>query len=303
MGTEFKCLLCGGEESILIKNKTRNSMHKIVQCTKCGLHQLFPLPTVEEDAKYYDENPHDRTITPNFSVEDIYHKFEFQNYSRVKYLKKFGLDKNWKILDFGCGYGFFIEMMEKEGFLLDGIEISEDKLKVCKLRMGEKSKRIRDINLLSEELPCEMKSKYDMVTMFHLLEHITQPVLLLKKVKEMIRKRGYLVVEVPNVNNKMMKASSAFNDFFYIRDHVAYYTPELLENLLTGIGFDTILIRGNQVYGLTNHMNWIINGVPELEAPSYESCESMKWIEKMYKDTMDDNVWSEYMYIIACNRA
>lgn len=302
MGTEFKCLLCGREESKLIKNKTRNSMHKIVQCTNCGLYQLFPLPTVEEDAKYYDENPHDRTITPDFSVADIYRKFEFQNCSRVEYLKKFGLDKNWKILDFGCGYGFFIEMMEKEGFSLDGIEISEDKLNVCKLRMGEKSKRIWDINLLREELPCDMKSKYDMVTMFHLLEHISQPVLLLKKVKEMIKMGGYLVVEVPNVHNKMMKASSAFNDFFYIRDHVAYYTSELLENLLTSIGFDTILIRGNQVYGLTNHMNWIINGVPELEAPSYESCESMKWIEKIYKDTMDDNVWSEYMYIIARNR-
>ena len=302
MNSEFKCLLCGGGgRNVLIKSKTRNSTHTIVQCVNCGLQQLYPLPTVEEDAEYYDENPHDRDTTPEFSITDIYRKFEYQNRSRVDYLKKFGINKNWKILDYGCGYGFFIEMMKEEGFLLDGIEISADKLKVCEMRMGDDFNRIRNINLLTKELPRDLKAKYDMVTMFHLLEHISQPELLLKKVKEMVKPGGYLVVEVPNVANRMMEASEAFNNFFYIRDHVAYYTPELLQKLLIQVGFEILLVRGNQVYGLTNHMNWIINGTPELREPSYESCEAMKWIEKIYKEAMNENVWAEYMYVIARN--
>ncbi|MCI9337708.1 MAG: class I SAM-dependent methyltransferase [Lachnospiraceae bacterium] len=289
-----------GGKSQLVKKRTRNSYHKIVQCVNCGLQQLFPLPTLKEDAIYYDINPHDRETTPEFSVEDIYSKFEFQNQSRIRYLENFGIEKHWKILDYGCGYGFFIEMMEREGYCLDGIEISKDKLVVCKARLGETAKRIKAINLLNEELPEYMENRYDLITMFHLLEHITQPIELLKKVKKMLNEKGHLVIEVPNVANKMMEASEAYNDFFYIRDHVAYYTPDILKKLLLELGFRIVVCCGNQVYGLTNHMNWIINGKPELKKPSYESCASMRWIEKIYKETMNCNMWAEYMYVIAC---
>lgn len=297
----YMSFLWGGQNRI-IKKRTRNSLHKVVQCLGCGLQQLYPLPTIEEDRAYYDINSHDRDTTPDFSIEDIYKKFKFQNQSRIDYLKKFGIDKNWRILDYGCGYGFFIEMMKSEGFLLEGVEISKEKLEICKIRMGEDFKHIKNINLLNEELSSDLENKYDMITMFHLLEHITQPVTLLKKIKRMIKKGGYLVIEVPNLENRMMEASDEFNDFFYIRDHVAYYTPTLLKELLKNVGFDILLIRGNQVYGLTNHMNWIINGTPELKKPSYESCNAMKWIEKIYKDTMNENIWAEYMYVIACNK-
>ena len=107
------------------------------------------------------------------------------------------------------------------------------------------------------------------------------------------------MIEVPNVSNLMMDASSAFNDFFYIRDHVAYYTPQLLKNVVESVGLKVVCLKGNQIYGLTNHMNWIINGRPELEKPSYESCAPMKWIEDIYKTKLNETVKSEYMYIIA----
>lgn len=61
---KFKCLLCGNETGYnLIKMRTRNSEHNIVACTECGLQQLYPLPSLEEDKKHYDLNPHDKEIT------------------------------------------------------------------------------------------------------------------------------------------------------------------------------------------------------------------------------------------------
>lgn len=56
----FKCLLCGADEMSVIKEKTRNSAHRVVACKECGLQQLFPLPSAEEDQTYYDDNPTDR---------------------------------------------------------------------------------------------------------------------------------------------------------------------------------------------------------------------------------------------------
>lgn len=270
-----------------------------MKCLNCGLEQLYPLPSVKEDAEYYDTNSHDKSVTPLFDVDAICQKFKYQNMTRIKYLEEFGIKKDWKMLDYASGYGFFIELMRDRGYVFDGVEISKERLSVCKERLGEHFKNIKSINLLSEDVPEDIKNKYDLITMFHLLEHISKPYEFLRKVSQLLKKGGLLVIEVPNVANLMMEASKEFNDFFYIRDHVAYYTPELLSKTVEKVGFKVKKIQGNQVYGLTNHMNWIINGSPELTNPSYESCEPMKWIEKIYRDKLNESLKSEYMYIIA----
>lgn len=296
---DFCCLLCGGGQNELVKDHTRNSRHQVVKCLKCGLIQLDPLPSIEEDAEYYNLNPHDKEITPLYSIDKIFQKFKYQNETRIEYLEEFGIDPNWKMLDFACGYGFFIQMMKNKGYHFDGIEISEDRLLVCKERLGNDFKNIRDINLLKVDVPSDLVEKYNLITMFHILEHITKPVELLNKIAKMLKPEGFIVIEVPNIDNLMMHASEEFNDFFYIRDHVAYYSPEILKEIVETCGFKVVLQSGNQIYGLTNHMNWIINGCPELKNPSYESCESMKWIENIYKSRLNEELKSEYMYIIA----
>ena len=299
---QFECMLCNEHKYVTVKDVLRgggNAIHA-VRCEKCGLEQLFPLPTVEEDEEYYDVNVHDKGITPDFSIDEIYEKFKYQNESRIKYLQEFGIEKSWKILDMASGYGFFMQMMKTEGYEVEGVEISKDRLGVCRNRMADA--KVYTINLLAEEVPEKLYESYDLVTMFHLLEHITNPVLFLKRLKDFMKPDGYLILELPNVDNLMMKASLEFNDFFYFRDHVAYYTPQLLQTVLEKAGYEIIKLKGNQLYGLTNHFNWIINGVPEYKKPSYETCDSMRWLEKIYKDRLNEEVKAEYMYAIAKKR-
>ncbi len=295
----FCCLLCGGGEYELIKDRTRDSSHKVVKCLECGMTQLYPLPSVEEDEEYYNMNSHDKKITPSYTIEELYEKFKFHNQTKINYLEKYGINKKWKMLDFGCGYGFFIQMMREKGYDFDGIEISKDRLSICQKRLGAHFKNIRNINLLIEDVSDDLIEKYNLITMFHLLEHILKPHELLNKIAMMLKPDGLLVIEVPNIDNLMMLASKEFNDFFYIRDHVAYYRPDLLKKVVEECGFEILLQKGNQIYGLTNHMNWIINRRPELKNPSYESCEAMKWIEDVYKMRLNENLKSEYMYVIA----
>lgn len=78
----------------LVKNKTRDSFHTVIACSNCGLKQLYPLPDIEEDAEYYNHNQHDKGITPSYSVDDIFLKFEFQNLSRIEYLQRMGIQKS-----------------------------------------------------------------------------------------------------------------------------------------------------------------------------------------------------------------
>lgn len=301
---DFKCLLCGDIQSPqIIKNRTRNSSHNIVMCRKCGLQQLFPLPTIAEDERHYDMNPHDRETTPDFDIEDIYHKFEYQNQYRVNYLEQeIGLQKEWKILDYGCGYGFLMEMLLREGYQVEGLEISADRLEVIKARQGDLNK-IYSFNILDNEVsvPKEMIGKYDCVMSFHLIEHISAPIHFLCQLKKMIRKGGYLLMEMPNISNILMDLSPEFNDYNYIRDHVAYYTPELIRKLCEDAGFSVIRQRGVQIYGLMNNMNWIVNGTPQLSSPSYVAPDKIKWLEDCYKEKLNNDISSEFMYILARN--
>ena len=301
----FKCLLCGEEGGYdTIKLKTRNSDHHIVRCKVCGLQQLFPLPTVDEDKEHYDSNPHDRQTTPEFGIEELYKKFEYPNQYRVDYLEKdIGIQKDWKILDYGCGYGFLMEMLLKRGYDVKGCEISEDRLNVIRNRQGNLD-RIYTFNLLETgtEIPKELEGRFDCVLSFHLIEHITSPVLFLKKLKGLIKPGGYLLMEMPNISNILMELSPEFNNYNYIRDHVAYYTPELMKSLCEKAGFTVILQKGVQIYGIMNNMNWAINGKPQLTAPSYVAPECIRWLEDYFKKKVNDDITSEFMYILAEKR-
>lgn len=298
---KFKCLLCGNETGYnLIKMRTRNSEHNIVACTECGLQQLYPLPSLEEDKKHYDLNPHDKEITPNFNIEDIYKKFEWQNRYRVNYLQKdIKIQKDWKILDYGCGYGFLIEILKESGYHVEGLEISADRLEVIKKRQGSLDD-IYTYNFLDEKenIPIELQEKFDLVTSFHLIEHITSPVYFLKKIQSLIKKDGYILLELPNIENTLMDLSPEFNDFNYIRDHVAYYSPKLIRRVVEEAGFDVIAQKGVQMYGLLNYMNWVINGTPQLNSPSYEVPAEISWLENYFRQYLTDNICSEFMYIL-----
>ena len=78
------------------------------------------------------------------------------------------------------------------------------------------------------------------MTSFHLIEHITSPVYFLKKIQSLIKKDGYILLELPNIENTLMDLSPEFNDFNYIRDHVAYYSPKLIRRVVEEAGFEVI---------------------------------------------------------------
>ncbi len=299
---EFRCILCHEKKYELVKRKLRggDESRSVVKCLSCGMQQLFPLPSIEEDKKFYNINAHDKEITPQYDIQGLYDKFKYYNLSHVRYLIDFGIKKEWKMLDVACGYGFFISMMREKGYIFDGIEISDDRSQYCLQYNPEM--RLYRLNLLEDSIPIDLMGKYDLLTMFHLLEHLTDPLLYLEKLRKLLKPGGLLFVELPNVSNIMMDASKEFNDFFFFRDHVAYYSPQNLVTVLEKSGFEVLSVKGNQLYGLTNHFNWIINGQPELNAPSFETIESLRWLEKMYKDVLDLQVRSEYMYAVATVR-
>jgi len=106
----------------------------------------------------------------------------------------------FKILDLGCGEGGFLRLVEKEG--LEGWGV--DEVFGC----GEKIKK-------SKIESFKTNSKFDVVSMYHVLEHLEDPEFVLERVKGWLKKDGFLVLEVPLVGNMTERILG--------RDYFAYF--------------------------------------------------------------------------------
>ena len=72
-----KCILCKNEKFQLISKKTRDSKkHKIIRCLKCNHIQLYPIPTLSDEKKFYDENLQDKNINDVGSIKRARKKIE-----------------------------------------------------------------------------------------------------------------------------------------------------------------------------------------------------------------------------------
>jgi SAM-dependent methyltransferase len=102
------------------------------------------------------------------------------------YINKYREDKEIEFLDFGCGWGDDIKIVEALGFKAFGTEIDQEKIKFLKIN------NIKLVNLLKE------KKLYDIILCNQVLEHIEKPLYLAKLVSNHLKTNGILIIEVPN---------------------------------------------------------------------------------------------------------
>ena len=160
-----------------------------------------------------------------------------------------------RILDVGCGEGLMIKKFAKS-FHAEGIE---------------PEKRARDfctsagIRVHSDLGNLEKSSEvYDLITLFHVIEHVYQPSDLLMRLKALLRPNGILLIETPNSMDALLTVykSVPFQKFTYWSHHPMLYSSSALSSLVMRCGYDVIENNGIQRYGLENHLYWLSQGLP-----------------------------------------
>ena len=140
---------------------------------------------------------------------------------------------NKRVLDFGCGDG---------GYLLRAKAVASEAVGV------ELEKSVREA-LRAEGVTCYEKIKevgeIDVVTMFHVLEHLPEPVGMLQEIMEHVSREGMLIVEVPNADDALLSLyrCEAFADFTYWKCHIYLYTMDTLRLLAKKTGLHVKFMR------------------------------------------------------------
>ena len=171
---------------------------------------------------------------------------------RYRQYKK--LFSNKSILDFGCGTGEFLTKI-KNAKSLYGVEIRKNCIKKI-IKNHKNIKIFDDINNINQ--------KFDLITMFHVLEHIENQIHILEKLRFKLKNNGKFIVEVPHANDFLLSVESLedFRKFTFWSEHLVLHTEKSLRVFLKKAGFKKIIIKYYQRYPLSNHLFWIINKKP-----------------------------------------
>jgi len=160
------------------------------------------------------------------------------------------LVKNSVIVDFGCGIGGFLSRAAKIAKHVYGIELE---------RRVYPSLESRGITVFPDldSIP----EKPDVIFMFHVLEHIADPLPLLK---QMWHTGARLIVEVPNADDALLTLykSDAFSRFTYWSPHLYLYNAYTLPALFKQAGYSPVSVMQFQRYSLSNHLYWLSRGLP-----------------------------------------
>jgi glycosyltransferase involved in cell wall biosynthesis/SAM-dependent methyltransferase len=197
----------------------------IVQCQNCGIVYTWPLLTAKEIYKYY---PTYREIPARGSADTLVVR---EQYRKIRpFLKKKG-----KILDVGCSQGGFLFFMKKLGWDVCGIELVKGAATIAQRN---------DLKIIIADFDkVNIKTKYDLITFWVVLEHFRDPNQTLKQTRKLIKDQGLLVLEVPNFDSYQRRIFKSHWLGFGTPRHYFHYSQKTLSQLLAKNGFEVININ------------------------------------------------------------
>lgn len=291
-----QCNLCRSETFTLIKSRLRNgqSRYKVYRCEACGHIQLLPKPTPEEDHEYYGKNRQDRDTGKTIDIEKLQQNSSHDTARYVRFIQsRFTTDQ--RLLDVGAGYGFFVEALRKAGYQnVLGVDISEERIALAP--------PVTAVEILNADVtnPDEPLGRFDVVTLFHVLEHMHDPIAFLRDLRRLrLVDGGTMVCEVPNVDELLLEVSEAYHDFYWIRAHLNYFGRAILLTVLEQAGFRDIEIIYQQRYGLLNLANWLMFGKPQIDHPIFEIDPPYRFVEQFYRSQLEMQGRSDSLMAVA----
>jgi len=136
--------------------------------------------------------------------------------------------------------------------------------------------------------------KFDIIMMFHVLEHLRHPAEYLHGLTNILTKEGRIFIEVPDVDDALISLYNiqAFKKFYFQKAHLYYFSKETLMKVCEKAGL-TASVKGIQRYDFSNHIHWMITGKPggqglykNIFSDSFRRQYNRILIENGYADTL-----------------
>ena len=229
-------------------SRDRNDV-SVLRCKESGV--VFLDRTDHISNKHY-ENYTDYSYWANGGRTEAVNKAYTDDYRRAQQFFSLINHKVW--LDFGTGAGGILDLLGKEAKKTYAIELQRS----CCEKLKELEYAVFS-NI--EEIPT---SNLDVITLFHVFEHLVHPIETLKILRTKMSNKSKLIIEVPHANDALLTQYNceAFKKFTFWSEHLILHTKESLKLFIENAGFRNVEVLGFQRYPLSNHFYWLANGKP-----------------------------------------
>lgn len=239
------CQICSSKASTPVLTKQRSDYTSTwVRCSNCKSAHIDPYPSLTELESYYENgytrmdfaNTSDSQVDHSLRFSDSYVETVFDEYRLTMEQLKIDLEdlgKDRKILDFGCANGIFLKFLNFVGIdkhNLFGCDISRQMLEEA---------RIHTKNLFHTSEIENYQNKFDLVTLWDVLEHIINPKEYLERIAKSLKPKGKLLIQTPNYGVLAEKFGEDFAHYLVL-EHINLFSRTAAVNLIESVGFELL---------------------------------------------------------------
>ncbi|MDI1353520.1 MAG: class I SAM-dependent methyltransferase [bacterium] len=230
MADDIYCCVCGNKNPSEFTLKYEKENFAVVVCNTCTHHFIPSYYRKKiEYTQYKNADVTAAVRAGNNWVKIQRHKLRF------KFIQKF--KKGGKLFDLGAGWGHFMLAGKELGYEVYGVEISEQPYLYC----------VNDLKLPVDHInffDMDESKKFDIITMWDVLEHIDKADEFLAKCAKLTLPGGYLFLQVPQIDSYFAKRHK--DDWKMMGlDHVNYFGKETITRILANNGYEVVAIKSS----------------------------------------------------------
>lgn len=227
------CYLCDSNEGRVL---LEDPPFIVKKCTSCGLAYVTPripeshLHLIYQTEYFKSESASDFGYS-DYTKDKLGYLKTFEKKARIvqQYIRK------GRILEVGSAAGFFLHSMKNLGFDVQGVEVSEYVSEFARSEFG-----LTDIFTgLLKDAPLEPQS-FDAVAMWDVIEHVSDPIEELKRVRSLIRPDGFLFIQTQDIDAFFARLLGKKWQHFKQLEHIHHFSPATIRILLDRAGFELV---------------------------------------------------------------
>ncbi len=215
----------------------------MIECKTCGFKHVIPIPTPEELGELYKENFY-ATEKPRY-FKEVEEDLEWWNLTYRNYyqlFEKYCPTASRRLLEIGSGPGYFLKCGKESGWEVLGFEPSKQAAEYSR-KLG-----VNVVNEFFNETEAEKYGRFDVVYMNTVIEHLPDPISLIKSVRGVLKPCGIICVVSPNEYNPLQNILRKNLDYdpWWVAppQHINYFDFESIKKLLERLGFEILESTG-----------------------------------------------------------
>jgi SAM-dependent methyltransferase len=216
-----KCIICDNK-------KFRSLYGELIQCESCGLVVASEIPTEKEIQKLYQQEYFFGMEYSDYKADRPALEANFKK--RIKRLEK-SIHKDATVVELGSAYGYFLNLIKENVKSHIGFEISKDGVNYS---VNELSVKAVNDDFMKHKI--DTKS-VDLVVMWDVVEHLTEPDIYIEKASKILKKGGKLVLTTGDIERLIPKIRKNKWRMIHPPTHIYYFSATTLSRLLDKYGF------------------------------------------------------------------